>query len=244
MATIATASAKPRQSRSKRTATDPITNGMQQPTPGTLQLPDLDAPALNPSQPAASYKLAFGDTRCWHVSRDAGLSKEATGSAAVAGAVVDLTLQISAAQQRSGEDFRLRLAFWSTDHELAELNLNAVSPAADGSLHITSPARSLAGALLTISDADEDMRAFCGGARFSIRQGRGRGVFVETDIALDGRWLAMSGAYATLRSATHPEAFSDQLIDIKARFRNAGLLLPGPAVLRSSTPTAQGESNG
>ena len=196
-------------------------------------LPDLDAPAFSPQQPVVSYKLAFGDTSRWYSSRDGGHSSEPTASGAIAGAVLDLALQISPAHHRGGDDYRLRLAFLSTDGELAELNLNAVSLNPDGSPYITSPARSLTGALLAISDAEEDMRAFCQGARFSIRKGSGRGVFCETDIAITGRWLAMSGALATLRVAKEPHAFCHQLSAIKQRFRSCGLLLSGPAVLHT-----------
>lgn len=209
------------------------------PASAPLPLPDLDAPAFSPQQPAISYKLAFGDPSRWYCSRDGGLSTEPTASAAIAGAVIDLALQISPAHHRDGDDFRLRLAFLSPDGELAELNLNAVSLNPDGSPYITSPARSLAGALIAISDTEEDMRAFCQGARFSIRKGNGRGVFCETDIAVSGRWLAMSGALATLRIAKEPHLFCQQLTAIKHRFQSAGFLLAGPAVLhtQSHTPT-------
>lgn len=206
------------------------------PLAAALPLPDLDQPAFSPQQPAASYKLAFSDTSRWYCSRDGGHTSEPTASAAIAGAVIDLALQISPAQQRDGDDYRLRLAFIERSGELAELNLNAVSTNPDGSSYITSPARSLAGALLAISDSEDDMRAFYEGARFSIRKGNGRGVFVETDIAVSGRWLAMSGALATLRVAKDPHTFCQQITAIKERFRSCGLLLNGPAVLHSCPP--------
>jgi hypothetical protein len=207
-----------------------------------FQLPDLDAPAVSLHQPAASYKIAFGDTNRWYCSRDGGNTITPTATGAIAGAVIDLALQISPAHQREGDDYRLRLAFLDSSGELAELNLNSVSHNPEGTAYITSPARSLAGALLAISEADEDMRAFCNGARFSIRKGQGRGVFIETDIAVSDRWLAMSGAFATLRVAKDPETFRHQIEAIKRRFRACGLMLSGPAVLDlaqaddSSTP--------
>lgn len=201
-----------------------------------FSLPDLDAAAVAPQQPALSYKLAFGDTQRWYCSRDNGASSEPTASAAVAGAIVDLSLQISPAHHREGHDYRLRLAFLQTNGELAELNLNAVSASPTGSNYITSPARSLTGALLTISDTEDDMHAFCQGARFSIRKGQGRGVFIETDIAAAGRWIAMSGALATLRVAKEPERFCEQITLLKNRFRSCGLLLSTPAVLRATPP--------
>ena len=77
------------------------------------------------------------------------------------------------------------------------------------------------------------MQAFCHGARFSIRKGDGRGVFVETDIAATGRWIAMSGAITTLRVAKEPERFCEQITLLKSRFRSCGLMLSTPAVLRA-----------
>lgn len=204
------------------------------PSSPSFPLPALDAPALSPLNPAISYKLAFGDTSQFHTSTDGGKTTAPSSSAAIAGAVIDIALQISPAHNRDGDDYRLRLAFMEPSGLLAELNLNAVSIAADGSTYITSPARSLTGALLAITDADEDIRAFCEGARFSIRKGSGRGVFIETDIAVSGRWLAMSGALATLRVAKDPLHFCQQLTGIKERFRSIGLLLPGAAVLHTS----------
>lgn len=195
------------------------------------QLPDLNSPAISPQQPALSYKIAFGDTQRWYCSRDSGASTEPTTSAAVAGVVLDLTLQISPAHERDGHDYRLRLAFQQSSGELAELNLNAVSSSPSDSIYITSPARSLTGALLAISDTEDDMQAFCHGARFSIRKGHGRGVFVETDIAAAGRWIAMSGALTTLRVAKEPERFCEQITLLKSRFRSCGLMLSTPAVL-------------
>ena len=82
------------------------------------------------------------------------------------------------------------------------------------------------------------MQAFCHGARFSIRKGQGRGVFVETDIAAAGRWIAMSGALATLRVAKEPERFCEQITLLKSRFRSCGLLLSTPAVLRAMATAA------
>lgn len=214
----------------------------QSSSPAPISLPPLDAPALSPQQPSLSYKLAFADTSCWYCSSDGGHSSTATASAAIAGTVLDLALQITPARHRDGEDVRLRLAFLNGDGVLAELNLNAVSIDASGAAYITSPARSLAGALLTISDNEDDRRAFCAGARFSIRKGQGRGVFVETDIAVDGRWLAMSGAIATLRIDKAPDRFCQQLIAIKQRFRADGLLLAGPAVLHTAASAAAAAS--
>jgi len=206
---------------------------LTQRTPTTLAvpLPDLDAPAVTPHQPAASYKLAFGDASRWYCSRDGGHTIAPTASNAIAGCVIDLALQISPAHYRAGDDYRLRLAFVGSSGELSELNLNAISAGPDGAACITSPARSLTGALLAISETEDDMRAFSAGARFSIRKGQGRGIFIETDIAVCGRWLAMSGALPTLRVAKDPENFCLQIQAIKRRFRACGLMFSGLAVL-------------
>ena len=202
-------------------------------SPATLAfpLPELDAPAVTPHQPAASYKLAFGDASRWYCSRDGGQTIAPTASNAIAGGVIDLALQISPAHYRAGDDYRLRLAFVDSSGELSELNLNVISAGPDGTASITSPARSLTGALLTISETEDDMRAFSAGARFSIRKGQGRGVFIETDIAVCGRWLAMSGALPTLRVAKDPENFCLQIHAIKRRFRSCSLMFGGPAVV-------------
>ncbi|MEB3353471.1 MAG: hypothetical protein VKM34_04455 [Cyanobacteriota bacterium] len=198
-------------------------------------LPDLEAPSIHPSTPSASYKLAFADPSRWYLSRDGGSTTEPTASAVLAGAAVDLALLITPARQRPGDDIRLRLAFQLPDGPLVELNLNAVSTTAEGMSYVTSPVRSLTGALLQISQAEEDMQAFCRGVRFSIHKGRGRGVFIETDIAASGRWIAMSGALATLQISKQPEAFCQQLLEIKQRFNTAGLLSAAPAIHRPGT---------
>ncbi|MGB5136058.1 MAG: hypothetical protein WBN89_12880 [Prochlorococcaceae cyanobacterium] len=198
-------------------------------------LPDLEAPAFNAHQPALSYKLAFADTTSWYASLDGGATKHSIQRPCVAGAVVDLALEISPAQDRDGEDHRLRVAFIEPTGRLAELNLNAVSLDRDGNAYITSPARSLAGALLVISEAEDDMRRLCAGARFTINPGRGRGVFVEVDVACGSNWITISGAPATLSISKVPDRFLNQLEQVKANFRSAGLLLPGPAIVPSRT---------
>jgi hypothetical protein len=196
-------------------------------------LPNLDSPSISPQMPAASYKLAYSDSSCWYISRDNGISSEPTGSIAVAGSVLDLSLHIAPARMRSGDDYRLRLAFYESSGELVELNLNAVSRDADGVAYTTSPVRSLIGALLTISEAEDDMQAICRGARFSIRPGQGRGLFLETDVAVGQQWIRTSGPMATLRIAKDPERFCLQVTEIKARFRAYGLMFNGPAVQRA-----------
>jgi hypothetical protein len=200
--------------------------------PAGQGLPSLEAPAITPLEPSASYKLAYSDTSCWYQSRDFGVSSQPTRATAVAGAVMDLALQIAPARQRSGDDFRLRLAFREASGELVELNLNAISRDGDGVHYIPSPARSLAGALLSISESEDDMAAFCHGARFRLRPGQGRGLFLETDLAVQAQWLRVSGPMATLRISKQPERFCSQIAQIKSRFRSCGLLFAGPAIQR------------
>lgn len=193
-------------------------------------LPPLDAPALNASEPARSYKVDFSDKSQWFASEDGGLTKAATGSAAVCGTVVDLVLQVSRAEYRDGSDYRLRLAFYEDGGMLSELNLNAINVDRDGNPYVTSPARSLCGALLAISEAEEDMMAFCEGARFSLRPGRGKGVFVEADLAYQGQWIGMASPSNTNRIAKDLDGFLAQFSLIKSRFRGAGLLLTSAAL--------------
>jgi hypothetical protein len=198
--------------------------------PAGLLLPDLAAPAVSPSEPAISYKLAFSDACSWYASLDGGRSKHSIASPSVAGAVIDLALVITTAE-RGGEDHRLRLAFLEPSGQLAELNLNAVNSSREGEAYVTSPVRSLTGALLTISESPEDMTAFCAGSRFSIQPGRGRGVFIEVDLVHQDQWLSMGGPLATTRISRDPAVFSGQIRLIKQRFRQIGLLLTGSAVI-------------
>jgi hypothetical protein len=193
-------------------------------------LPDLHAPAVNTSEPAVSYKIDFSDKAQWFASRDGGKSKAGTGSAAVAGAPIDLSLQISKASWGDGYDQRLRLAFMEQEGVMAELNVNAVNRTASGELYVTSPARSLMGGLLAISESEDDMLAMCDYARFSIKPGKGRGVFIELDIAVNGRWIATCSPSNTNRVAKEPAGLHSQLTLIKQRFRGAGCLLTSAAI--------------
>lgn len=199
-------------------------------------LPDLDAPCVNANEPALSYKIDFRDKDSWHVSCDGGKTKERIDNSVIAGMPLDLALQISKAKERDGEfDQRLRLAFQQPVLEgeaaLAELNINAINRDRDGNLYVTSSARSLVGALLAISDSEDDMHAFMAGARFRLRPGRGKGVFVEVDIAAGDRWVAMASPAATNRVAKDAAGFHSQLAMIKSRFRSCGLMLTSAAVL-------------
>jgi hypothetical protein len=199
-------------------------------TSAVISLPSLDAPAVNTSEPLVSYKTDFNCKTEWSASRDGGKSKQLIGSDAVGGCPVDLVLQISKASWGEGYDQRLRLAFVSPDGELSELNLNAVNRTKDGTAYVTSPVRSLVGGLLAISDSDDDILAFVDGARFRIRPGRGKGLFVEVDIASKGQWIAMASPSATNQVAKDPAGLHAQLAEIKRRFRAAGTMLTGAAV--------------
>lgn len=198
-----------------------------------IALPPLDAPAVNADEPAISYKIDFSDRSSWHASTDGGETKAAIGSKAVAGSPVDLILQISKARRPSGfytHDYRLRLAFYQPDGQLAELNLTAINVTASGELYVTSPVRSLVGALLAISDSEDDMVAFAEAARFTIKPGTGRGVFIETDLASQGRWVAMASPTNTTAASKSADGLMAELALIKHRFRAAGLLLTSQAV--------------
>jgi hypothetical protein len=193
-------------------------------------LPALDAPAINTNEPAISYKVDFSDRTQWFASSDGGKTKAGTGSPVLAGAPIDLALQISKASWGDGFDQRLRLAFMEQEGRMAELNINAVNRTKDGDLYVTSPARSLVGGLLAVSESADDICAFCDYARFRLTPGRGRGVFIELDIACNGNWIALCSPSNTNRVAKDPAGFHAQLAQIKARFRGAGLLLTSAAV--------------
>lgn len=209
------------------------------PTPAALAnasaLPALDAPAVTASEPELSYKIDFNNKSSWFVSADGGTTKEDTGTGVIAGMPVDLALQISAAKGRPGFDQRLRLAFYQPVLDgspvLAEINCNAVNTnSQSGDLYVTSTARSLTGALLAISESEDDIEAFCNGARFRLRPGTGRGVFIEVDIAAGDRWVAMASPANTNRVAKDARGFHHQLALIKSRFRGCGHLLSAAAL--------------
>lgn len=193
-------------------------------------LPDLHAPAVNTSEPAVSYKIDFSDKSQWFASRDGGKTKTGTGSAVVAGAPIDLLLSISKAGWGDGYDQRLRLAFMEQEGQMAELNINAINRTAAGELYVTSPARSLVGGLLAISESEDDILALCDYARFTVKPGKGRGVFIELDIAVGSQWVACCSAANTNRIAKDPTGLHAQLTQIKARFRGAGCLLTSAAI--------------
>jgi len=201
-----------------------------EPTANVVVLPDLHAPAVNPSEPTVSYKLDFSDRTQWFASRDGGKTKTGVGSPVVAGAPIDLCLQISKAAWGEGYDQRLRLVFMEQEGVMAELNVNAVNRTASGELYVTSPARSLVGGLLAISESEDDILAMCDYARFTMKPGTGRGLFIELDIAVGGRWIAACSASNTNRVAKDPAGLHAQLSQIKQRFRGAGCLLTGSAV--------------
>jgi hypothetical protein len=196
----------------------------------SLAIPALDAPAINSSEPAVSYKIDFSDRNQWFASLDNGKTKTNTGNSLLAGASIDLALQISKASWGEGFDQRLRLAFMEQDGRMAELNINAVNRTAAGDLYVTSPARSLVGGLLAISESVDDIIAFCEYARFRLKPGKGRGVFIEVDIAVNGNWIAICSPANTNRVAKEPIGLHAQLAQIKARFRGAGMLLTSAAV--------------
>jgi hypothetical protein len=197
-------------------------------------LPAVDAPIYNFSEPALSYKIDYSDKSQWFVSEDAGATKRPSGLAAVTGTPIDLQLQVSEATNPSGfytHDFRLRLAFFNEEGVLCELNLSAINyNPTTREYYVSSPARSLTGALLAISDSEEDMEVFCSGARFGILPGRGRGVFVETFLTYKDGWIPFSSANATKRAPTDVHGFLQTLDHIKANFRCAGLLATAQAV--------------
>lgn len=233
---------KPATTEAEAVSTAPITveatviNKTTETTPATIalitedELPDPDAPAINASEPEVSFKIDFKDKSQWFASEDGGATKEGTDSPILIGAPIDLMLQLSKATWNDGFDQRLRLAFLFDDGGVGEINLNAVNHTATGELYVTSPARSLTGGLLAISEAEEDMAAFCRQARFTIRPGRGKGVFIDVDIPSGKRWVAMSAAARTNQIAKDPAGFHSQLALIKQRFRACGLLLTGGAI--------------
>lgn len=200
-----------------------------------IELPDPDAPAINASEPEVSFKIDFSDKSQWFASEDGGATKECTDSPTLIGSPIDLALQLSKASWGDGYDQRLRLALTIEDENgepyIGEINLNAVNRQPDGTLYVTSPARSLCGGLLAISEAVDDMAAFCRVARFSIRPGRGRGVFIDLDIPAGQRWVAMSSAGRTNQISKDPLKFHAQLALIKSRFRSCGLMLTSGAVV-------------
>jgi hypothetical protein len=70
----------------------------------------------------------------------------------------------------------------------------------------------------------------CDYARFTIKPGKGRGVFIELDIAVNGRWIATCSPSNTNRVAKDPAGLHSQLTLIKQRFRGAGCLLTSAAI--------------
>ena len=197
-------------------------------------LPPIDAPAVNANEPECSYKIDFSDKSSWFASTDGGATKTKIGYDTVVGCPVDFALQINAAKGRDGFDQRLRLAFIEPDGAagcLAELNINAINTSKQGDLYVTSSGRSLAGALLAISESEDDMHAFCAGARFRLRPGTGKGIFIEVDVAHDGRWIAMASPANTNRIAKDACGYHAQLELIKSRFKACGLLFSSAAVI-------------
>lgn len=202
--------------------------------PVGASLPAIDAPAINSNEPECSYKIDFSNKHSWFASTDGGATKTECGYGTVAGFPVDFALQINKAKGRNGFDQRFRLAFIEPDGAdgcLVELNINAINTSQQGDLYVTSSGRSLAGALLAISESEDDMAAFCNGARFRLRPGTGKGVFIETDIAVGERWIGMASPANTNRIAKDAHGFHAQLELIKSRFRGCGLLLSSAAVV-------------
>lgn len=210
-------------------AEHPITNSID------IELPAPDSKAINTSEPEVSFKIDFSDKSQWFASEDGGATKQATDTPTLIGCPIDLALQLSKASWGDGYDQRLRLALSLLDEDgepyIGELNLNAVNRSADAIAYVTSPVRSLCGGLLAISEADDDMAAFCRLARFSLKPGRGRGVFLEVDIPSGRHWLAMSSASRTNQISKDPVEFHAQLALIKQRFRSCGLLLTNAAIV-------------
>jgi hypothetical protein len=74
------------------------------------------------------------------------------------------------------------------------------------------------------------MLAFAEAARFTIKPGTGRGVFIETDLASQGGWVAMASPTNTTAASKSADGLMAELALIKHRFRAAGLLLTSQAV--------------
>jgi hypothetical protein len=196
-------------------------------------LPNATALAINSQSAIKSYKIDFKDTSAWYASDGYGSSKYSTESPHVVGSLIDLTLEITPDQTRDADNHRLRLFINNPDGDMVELNLNAVALDPNGHGYIPGPARSLTGGLLCISESEADMEAASLGARFTILPGRGRGVFIQLDIASNGAWVTMSGPTATMRIPKEPLAFQRELEQIKSRFRRSGFLLPTPAIQKA-----------
>jgi len=203
-------------------------------------IPDLNAPAIKTNEPAASLKIDFSDRSQWFISRDGGLTKAAYESNTVAGAPLDFSLHISRARwDDSTNSQRFRLALDQGD-EIIELNINAINVSRSGEQYITSPMRSLLGGLLAISESIDDIHAWTQVARFTLVPGRGRGVFIETDLAFDGRWIAMTSAAATNRIPSDVPSMHRILRLVKGRFRGAGRLLSEAPIVGDEPPIGAG----
>jgi hypothetical protein len=127
--------------------------------------------------------------------------------------------------------------------EIIELNINAINISRSGEQYITSPMRSLLGGLLAVSESIDDIHAWTQVARFTLVPGRGRGVFIETDLAVNGRWIAMSSAAATNRIPSDVPSMHRILRLVKGRVRNAGRLL-SEAPIVGDEPSIKASPNG
>jgi hypothetical protein len=202
-----------------------------------IALPDVDAPAVSAATPR-SFKLGMA-SKHWITSVDGGQTNTDSGLTAVAGCPLDLQLQITEANGRDyAFDIRFRLAFMSATGELSELNLNACNTSRDGALYVTGSVRSLLGALLHVTESEEDAQAFCEGARFRLRQGdasksrSGRATtFCNLDVASGDNWMEFDSRNYWSQSPSTAPRLVQVVTMIKQRFTDAGLLLHTPAVV-------------
>lgn len=195
----------------------------------TPELPPLDAPSVNARDPEISYKIDYQDRDQWYISSDRGATKTPSGSDIVVGVPLDLVLEIAEARKHDGIDYRLRLAFNRIGDVggVCELNLNACNISKRGDAYVTSPTRSLIGALLAICESEDDIEAFMHGSRFVLTPGSGRGVFIGVEVPnmSRGSWVAMGDAMATRQASDDPIQMMSQLAHIKRVLRSQGHLL-------------------
>ena len=205
-----------------------------------VALPPMDAPAVNGSQAAISYKIDFADRSQWYASTNGGKSKQPSGSVAVGGPIIDFSLSILPSN-RDCDDYRLQVVF-QEPARLAEINVNAVSyDARNDLMYPTSPARSLLGGLWAISQSDDDIHAFVEGGRFRLKSGTGKGMFIEVDAAHNGSWITMSSPAATNEIPKGVIGFLNMLEAIKHRFCETGVLLTRQAIFGEQAQSNQSQ---
>ena len=202
-------------------------------SPLAKRLPDATALAYGEDEPAVSYKIGQGKHANWFMSTDKGATNQPTDSSILlAREVIELRLEISEAKARTGDyDYRLRLWFYPDGSDvLSELNLNACNVNRSNETYVTTPTRSLVAALGSISEGEQDMELFCQGARFRLIPGD-RASFIGIDVADGDRWSPFGGRAVFKTGPVTPFQLVGQLEDIRNRFRDAGCLRSGPAVI-------------